>query len=78
MKQRKVLKNPDANWKKIKEETYHFYQVTVKWIAWLGELGSFYNLPTPSRFPSPKNKNKNPMYVLFSERKVNCKETYRP
>lgn len=47
----------------------------MKWLVWLGELGSLYNFPTP--IPQKKSP-KNPTYVLFSERERNCKETYKP
>ena len=65
MKQRQLLKNPGKNWKKPKQETYHFYQVTVKWIAWLGEPGSLYNLPTP--IPPQINK-KMKVCVIFRKK----------
>lgn len=65
--------------KKTKWETYHFYQVTMKWLVWLGELGSLYNFPTPiPQPPSPPKKKTQTTYVLFSEGKRNCKETYKP
>lgn len=60
MRQRKILENPAKNWTKKPPQqlrTLLFYQLTVKWIVLLGDLGSLINIPN---IPALQNNAKNP------------------